>query len=44
MLSEFILYSMKEFDGHDEDRQLFEEIKLPGKSAIDRILEQIEVK
>ncbi|MDD5672547.1 MAG: hypothetical protein PHC61_00165 [Chitinivibrionales bacterium] len=46
MLSEFILYSMKEFDGHDhdQDRQLFEEIRLPEKSAIDRILEKIEVK
>ena len=44
MMTNAILYSMKEFDGYDEDRQLFEEIKLPGKSIIDRILEKIEVK
>jgi hypothetical protein len=35
---------MKEFDGYDEERELFEEIKEPVESIIDRILEQVEVK
>jgi hypothetical protein len=38
---------MKEFDGYDEERELFEEIRevnSPVKSIIDRILEQVEVK
>jgi hypothetical protein len=38
---------MKEFENYDEERALFEEIrptapKLPEKSIIDRILEQVE--
>ena len=33
----------KEFTAHDEEAALFEEIKLPKKSVIDWIMEQVEV-
>ena len=33
----------KEFAAHDEEAELFEEIKLPKKSVIDWIMEQVEV-
>ena len=33
----------KEFTAHDEEDALFEEIKLPKKSVIDWIMEQVEV-
>jgi hypothetical protein len=46
-MSKVIQYLMKEFADYDEERALFEEIRpfvkrLPEKSIIDRILEQIE--
>ncbi|MDD5673284.1 MAG: hypothetical protein PHC61_03920 [Chitinivibrionales bacterium] len=46
-MSRVILFLMKEFDGYDEDRELFDEIRViksPEKSIIDRILEQVEAK